>query len=251
MCHFVSQPIWRLVPVLAFAQFPWRFLLVASLAASVAVAPVAQWLADRWKNGVGVGLALCFILLPLVVYFPYTYSRHVLYDTQRDKFRAYGADQYRARVGKERFQRPEQFFDADAIRNRLVRATARDDFLPRDVKLLPDGPSRWDVNVKRGSVWGVQRRGPRHYVADVNLTHPGTVTLARFFYPGWRATIDGKPAPVTATSPRGLVAVEAPEGRHEIEFEFGPTPLRIAAWLISLLGLAGLATVCFVFRPKK
>ncbi len=74
---------------------------------------------------------------------------------------------------------------------------------------------------------------------EATLEQPELVVLADSFYPGWRATIDGTPAPIVATNYlfRG---VAAPAGTHRIRFAYVPASVRIGAAL-SLLGLVVLA----------
>jgi len=62
---------------------------------------------------------------------------------------------------------------------------------------------------------------------------PGTLVLSDPMYPGWRAKVDGKEAPISLT--RGLLrSVELPPGAHEVVFTF--IPLSLYAGLgVSLL----------------
>lgn len=67
-----------------------------------------------------------------------------------------------------------------------------------------------------------------------------------FFFPGWQATIDGRPAEVAPVSERGLIGVAVPAGESELVLRFAETPLRRAANLISLLAAlaaAGLVAI--------
>jgi len=82
----------------------------------------------------------------------------------------------------------------------------------------------------------------------------GIVVIADPAYPGWRVTVDGKPA-------RGLVAnylfraVAVPAGRHVVEWKYDPTSFRFGLF-ISLAALAlvagawaGRAVTCRGARP--
>ena len=68
------------------------------------------------------------------------------------------------------------------------------------------------------------------------------------YYPGWNATIDGKPVPIHLTDAmmRGIVV---PAGEHQIEFAFHPKSLRFAM-LFSLLTLGLVVLVTFRSRPE-
>ncbi len=58
-----------------------------------------------------------------------------------------------------------------------------------------------------------------------------------FYFPGWRATVDGAPVDIRPTDPHGLIVVPVPAGAHTIELRFGTTPPRMAGGVISGGGL--------------
>ena len=74
--------------------------------------------------------------------------------------------------------------------------------------------------------------------AQVASPAPWKLSLHAFWMPGWTATIDGKPAPTAPTDAIGVVGVDVPAGEHRVRLAFGPTPLRVAATIVSLLALA-------------
>ncbi len=70
---------------------------------------------------------------------------------------------------------------------------------------------------------------------DTEASTAGFLVLSDLFYPGWKATVDGKPQQIIRTNYvlRGL-ALES--GRHSIEFRYEPIYLYVGGG-ISLLGL--------------
>ncbi|PKO23209.1 MAG: hypothetical protein CVU38_05490, partial [Chloroflexi bacterium HGW-Chloroflexi-1] len=60
-----------------------------------------------------------------------------------------------------------------------------------------------------------------------------------YYFPGWRATVDGHPAEISHDSPNGLIGLTLPPGEHEVRLRFGATPLRQVAAGVSLTALAG------------
>jgi uncharacterized membrane protein YfhO len=72
----------------------------------------------------------------------------------------------------------------------------------------------------------------------------GYVVLADTIYPGWRATVDGDPAPIFAAN--GLFrAVFVRDGSHRVRFEYRPRSLRhgAALTLVTAALAAGLVLV--------
>ena len=70
---------------------------------------------------------------------------------------------------------------------------------------------------------------------EVELQAPGLVILADVYYPGWRLTIDGKPATVYRTN-RAMRGALVPAGPHRLIYRYEPGSLRLG-FLLTALGL--------------
>jgi hypothetical protein len=76
--------------------------------------------------------------------------------------------------------------------------------------------------------------------ATVRMRRPGIAVLSASFDPGWRATVDGRPAPTVMVGP-ALVAARVPAGAHRVAFRYagyGHYPELFALGLLTLAGLA-------------
>lgn len=75
-------------------------------------------------------------------------------------------------------------------------------------------------------------------VIEAETGAPAILMLNDTNYPGWRATLNGKPTPVLQANYlfRGIVL---PAGRHVVEFSYQPNSLRLGG-LISIAGLVAL-----------
>ncbi|WP_435021624.1 hypothetical protein TA3x_002474 [Tundrisphaera sp. TA3] len=78
-------------------------------------------------------------------------------------------------------------------------------------------------------------QGPQRVELDVSLARPGLVILADIFYPGWKLTIDGQPAPILRAN-RIMRGAAVPSGRHRLVYTYEPGSFRVGC-LISLGGL--------------
>src|SRR5262249_23664125 len=76
----------------------------------------------------------------------------------------------------------------------------------------------------------------------------GFLVLADVYYPGWRATIDGRPAKVYQTD-YVLRGVVVPPGDHVIEFRYRPTSFYLGL-SVSGLSAAGLLGLLLVRRSR-
>ena len=78
-----------------------------------------------------------------------------------------------------------------------------------------------------------------HYTAQTDKG--GVLVLSEIYYPGWTATIDGRPVDLGRVN-YVLRALRVPAGRHDIRLEFRPTSVAatdaVAYAALALLALA-------------
>jgi hypothetical protein len=87
----------------------------------------------------------------------------------------------------------------------------------------------------------VVRHEPQRVELRAKLDQPGLVILADTYYPGWRLTIDGQPAPVLRAN-RLMRGAAVAAGEHFLVYTYSPTTFLVgrsisAAGLILLLAL--------------
>ncbi|GBD26749.1 hypothetical protein HRbin30_02091 [bacterium HR30] len=78
---------------------------------------------------------------------------------------------------------------------------------------------------------------PTRVAVEVVSARPALLILNDTFYPGWRATVDGRSAPIYRANFlfRG---VPVQPGDHQVVFEYVPWSFRIGAAL-SIIGMTG------------
>ncbi len=75
----------------------------------------------------------------------------------------------------------------------------------------------------------ITKYGEQRVELEAVLDRPGLVILADVYYPGWRLTIDGKPAPIYRTN-RVMRGAAVPAGRsHLVYTRMNPTRSGLAA----------------------
>lgn len=128
-----------------------------------------------------------------------------------------------------------------------LRILSAPDFDPARELVLPGGTARAPAAGTQGSC---ERRPGLFDRVDLQCTldQDGYVLLADTWDPGWRATVDGRPAEILRAN-LGFRAVAAPAGRHRIEMVYRPRPLA-AGLAISAAGWLA-AAACLVRRPHR
>lgn len=87
---------------------------------------------------------------------------------------------------------------------------------------------------------------------EVNSKNGGLVVFSEIFYPGWKATIDGKEAPIVRAD-YVLRAMYVPAGKHTIHMEFHPDTVAKTESLAntSFYVLLVLLILAFLFGRRK
>ena len=93
---------------------------------------------------------------------------------------------------------------------------------------------------------------PNQLVYETSSPQDGIVVFSAIYYPGWTATIDGKPADI-ARADYILRAMNVPAGKHTIEMRFDPQSLHITegiAYGAMALLLVGVIILIWIYRKK-
>ena len=93
---------------------------------------------------------------------------------------------------------------------------------------------------------------PNQLVYETSSPQDGIVVFSEIYYPGWTATIDGKPADI-ARADYILRAMNVPAGKHTIEMRFDPQSLHVTegiAYGAMALLLIGVIILVWINRKK-
>ncbi len=113
----------------------------------------------------------------------------------------------------------------------------------RQAVLLGDAPA---LETCDGDDVKLMSRNPDRVRLAAAMRCTGMVILADSYYPGWQATVDGRPAPIWEAygAIRGVVV---PTGTHQVEFRFRPGSVYLGAALF-LLGLLATGVLVLLRR---
>jgi hypothetical protein len=232
----LSLPLWEHLPGAGTIQFPWRLvgpasLLLALLAARALDVPTRATAGTR--PPATISAAAPAVALAALFFYSLTW-------TFSASPPAPATASVRDLAGYE-------------LSSGELGTTSTGEFLPMAVSRLPD-PHSLEGAYALHSV--IQRLGPLPAGVSVS-SQSATVTSAQavvtaqsaaalgfdfFDFPGWRATLDGQPAAISASQPFGLITVQVPAGQHSLQVTFGSTPLRASAMALSFIA-AGLLLV--------
>lgn len=95
----------------------------------------------------------------------------------------------------------------------------------------------------------VIKYGPQRVELLASLDRPGLVILADTYYPGWRLTIDGKPAPIYRAN-RMMRGAAVPAGEHTLVYTYEPGSFRIGA-IVSLVGAIVVLILTWSFPSRS
>jgi len=133
---------------------------------------------------------------------------------------------------------PEGSYFPRSVRERPTGSPLEIDFVagqtPQrfDATALPDEATIRDVTYGR---YGV--------TLTVDTPQAFTARYLSFAFPGWSARVDGQKVAITPEDPSGLITFNIPAGMHQIEVNWGATPLRLALVGLSALSAAGIVAV--------
>jgi hypothetical protein len=223
MTHAFSVRVWDHVPPLAFVQFPWRFLLLLSVAAGVLGA-----LAAAAMRSPGAQL---IVLLVVAAGQAWLYEDHLT--------------PLRAWTGEEM-----NIDDPSWGTTAMGRAVAFDEVSYDPIGTIPgkEVSGRWSTpDWSLASVTPV-RLDDAHVTLRTQSERYFTLRLHDRAFPGWRVRVDGARTSMGRTPSTGYIEVLVPPGDHTVDARFENTPIRTAANGVTLLSLVLVPALAWLYH---
>ena len=230
-----SALIWERILLMPFIQFPWRLLgpaaAMLAVCAGAGISNIKFQISNlKWlEETIIVAGLLAILVLALPTMYPPTWGQAEWPTT------------------------PLGILNVE-LHGNWLGTTSTGDFIPATVKSHPPANSDLIASYERGRVDKLDRtalpqgasasvveHGPTHDRFTVTSPLPFTARVLTFDFPGWRATVDDQPAPITPSDPHGFITFPIPAGTHDVRVEFGATWPRTLGALISGVTLAGAA----------
>jgi hypothetical protein len=257
----VSLPVWQRLPELRYVQFPWRLLLLLSVAVAVLLGAVLRRVHARvhfpWLTAplfVAASVAVCWPLFHQVCDFEDAVPAQVA--TFRADQGCAGTDEYTPLTAQ-----PDDLPDSMPPVSLVPLAEARDP---------EDPPPAWPAGASvRVESWRADHRRITVYLPTAVVAEGPQAALLRLLdYPAWRVRVNGAflqaktPAPATFylhsglhSSPPALlhtddgrIVVPLPAGRSLLTIDYAATP---DVWLGRGISLLSLLVVLLLLARKR
>lgn len=236
----VSARVWERVPGMAYLQFPWRLLGPTNLMLAMCAASGVTLLPKGRERDPLVALALlAILLLALPVLYPPMWSPD------------FGSTMPADIIAWER-------------ESLAYGTTSTGDFVPAGAALvlMHAEPALLESYARSGPVDRVNRAtlpedatvelvawGPLYDRFIVSTPHEFVFRLFTFYFPGWRAYVDGEEVSIEVAGPEGFITFWIPAGEHDVLVRFGDTPPRTVSWITSAIGIVALV-VTMIAMPS-
>ncbi|MGI5826754.1 MAG: 6-pyruvoyl-tetrahydropterin synthase-related protein, partial [Patescibacteria group bacterium] len=221
MTHQKSVFIWNSLPFLAYFQFPWRFLVVATFAVS-ALAGLLAALAGKTKKLVAFFLVVGVIFLNAFYFNPSRWYN--LTDSEK--------------------------FSGELWEKQLTISIF--DYLPKSAETPPDSKApEFPLVLEGGAEIVDYQKGSDWQRAKVQVTKEAVLRFPLYYFPGFKAWIDGQQTTIDSQNKLGLITISVPSGEHEIYVKLKRTWPRKIGDIVSALSLIALGGVYVYARHFK
>jgi hypothetical protein len=208
MTHNKSAPVWEFIKILAFVQFPWRFLSIVIFSASLMGAYFVSFLEGKRM----LVVALFIVCLTVLLNWQYFKPEHFYYGlTDNDKLSG------------------QNFVDQQ--KGALLDYLPKTALEPRE--LAPQNP--YVISGKATLTNFVNKSNNWKFDAEVKTG--AVVEVPVFNFAGWVVNYPQK------TGTIGRIAVSLPVGKHEVVGKFENTPIRTVGNILTILSFVTLVLV--------
>ena len=221
LSHNKSTFLWQILPLMAYFQFPWRFLGLAVFCFSF----LSGGFILLFKKD--IKFSILFSLILLVSFINYPYFREDLW--------------YPSLTDSQKLNSVETMRQSGA---------GLMDYWPKYGQNYPTSFAPSIPTVLSGEIDFIKYYKNSHY-SEAYLSvssESAIVNLPIVYFPNWDLNIDGQPAEYEIDPELGLIQLEFTQGEHHYQLKFADTPIRKIANTLSLLTL--ISFIILTIREK-
>jgi len=222
LTHNKSTFIWKLIPIMAFYQFPWRFLSIAIFAASFVAGSVILLINKKKLQIIAVILISITTILLNFSYFKEDIWYSNLTDSQK-----LSANEILAQSG-----------------------AGLKDYWPKYGQNFPTSFAPNYPSVSENTIVSYYSKKSNRVTLTAFVKSEGKISLPLVYFPNWELYIDGQKSDFEINQDLGLIEFNLNSGQHSILLKLRNTPIRTISNLISLISL-GLIIIIGVKSKRK
>lgn len=207
LMNYRSTFLWISLPLLPYFQFPWRFLMLTTLATPLLVVLLEQL---KYKK------TIIFTLIVLTLITSGSFFRPQDFLGRSDD---YFLNRYIPTpvASKEYLETQEEYL-------RLPKNT--------DIRPSQNYPL---ATIKNGEIEMIKRLNELDSLIEIYSEEGSVLDYNKYFFPGWVSLIDNKESQIVPGKPFGQISVNIPSGSHKVVIAFRETNLRMLLNAISLV----------------
>jgi hypothetical protein len=208
----MSASVWRLFPLMAFIQYPWRFLGFIGFFVAFLTGGIVLYL---HRNSILAYLPAFFIIITLIA----LNSRYF-----KPQFKIQTSSSYYLEESNLKWSTSKISFE----------------YLPKDF-LIPQTPE--EVAQKKvivppeANLKMIEEKSSK-LVFNLQAHEQTTILVNLAYFPGWQVFFNQEK--LIPEIKNGRFKLFIPPGNHQVKFVFANTPVRILGNSVSILGLVGL-----------
>ncbi len=208
----ISSLLWNILPI-KFIQFPFRFLSLSLIGLSF----LSAFIIHQSKEYAKIFLSVVIVILLAISAFPYL-SLSKFFD-KGDSFYATNED----------------------------TTTVKNEYMPRWVQEQPT--QRPSSPVEPQSLISNFSGNSNNFSFKVAFNKNTTIAVQKVYFPGWKASIDGKVTKIQYENPKGLIIIPVAAGEHIVHVFFEEGGLRVIADIVSFATFIGL--IIYIILNKR
>ncbi len=228
-----SAVLWDTLPLLGLIQFPWRLLAVEVFALALLTGVFTHWLEQRPGLRSRPGSA-AFLLAAGIILASSFYIRADMVPSRPQDELPLSVIEFELK-----------FSDMRGMTHWSERLPLNEDS-PLIAQYLAGEPLQRAAIIAGAGTITAQAASALAAQATVQAAGPVRLRFYTYYFPGWRATLDGQPVEIAPDPPNGLIGLDVPAGEHQVVLRFGPTPVRQVSAAISAAALLVIATLALL-----
>jgi len=222
LTHSRSIFIWQRIPIMAFVQFPWRFLGLTIFFLSFAGGALAE-LDLSWKKILVSVVVLSAIFLNFRYFIPIHFSPKV-----KDEEKLTG------------------------LAFELQQKSAILDYLPKTAQIAPEAvaPPSAKIITGEGEIRGFIKQSNR-FSFDAQIYEKSEVEIPVMYFPGWTLIVDDSVVPIELHGAHGVMKVTLSAGKHIVRGRFQNTPVRTIGNSLTVISVLVLLSGALIYENKR